>query len=53
MGHSRTSGELYYRLESLVAQGFLSKRRITTEGQFFSQFAYTLTEEFRGQLYEA
>jgi TIR domain len=49
MGSSRTSGELFYRLESLVAQGFLSKRRITTEGQF----AYTLTEEFRGQLDEA
>ena len=42
MGHSRTSGELFYRLESLVAQGFLSKRRIAEDGMF----SYRLTDEF-------
>jgi len=49
MGHSRTSAELYYRLESLIQHGFLSKRRISADGQF----SYKLTEEFRSQLDEA
>ena len=46
VGYSRTSAELFYRLESLIAQGFLSKRRISTDGQF----SYKLSEEFRAQL---
>jgi hypothetical protein len=46
MGHSHASAELFYRLESLVAQGFLSKRRISTDGKF----SYKLTEEFGAQL---
>ena len=44
-GHSHASAELYYRLESLIQQGFVRKRRISTDGQF----SYALTEEFRSQ----
>ena len=44
-GYSRASAELYYRLESLIQQGFVRKRRISTDGQF----SYALTEEFRSQ----
>lgn len=46
MGYSHPSNELYYRLESLIQQGFVHKRRIATEGQF----SYALTEEFRSQM---
>jgi TIR domain-containing protein len=46
MGYSHASAELYYRLESLIQQGFVRKRRISTDGQF----SYALTEEFRGQI---
>ena len=49
MQHHKTSSELYYRLESLIHQGFISKRRIATDGPF----AYKLTEEFRGELGQA
>lgn len=49
MGHPHTSTEVYYRLEVLIMLGFLSKRRISTAGQF----AYNLTKEFRDQLKEA
>ena len=34
LGYSQASAELYYRLESLIQQGFVHKRRIATEGQF-------------------
>jgi hypothetical protein len=44
-GHSHPSAELYYRLESLIQQGFVRKRRIASDGQF----SYALTEEFRSQ----
>lgn len=43
MGHLRTSAELYYRLEALIAQGFLAKRRIADDGTF----SYRLTDDFR------
>ena len=46
MGYSHASAELYYRLESLIQQGFVHKRRIATDGQF----SYALTEEFRSQM---
>jgi len=46
MAQSHASAELFYRLESLIQQGFARKRRISTDGQF----SYALTEEFRGQL---
>ena len=49
MGHSHPSAELYYRLESLLQQGFVRKRRISTDGQF----SYALTEEFRSQMDKA
>ena len=42
MGHSHSSAELFYRLESLIAQGFLLKRRMPAEGQF----SYRLSEKF-------
>jgi TIR domain-containing protein len=45
-GHAHASAELYYRLESLIQQGFVRKRRISTDGQF----SYALTEEFRSQM---
>lgn len=48
-GHSQASSELYYRLESLIQQGFVRKRRISTDGQF----SYALTEEFRSQMNKA
>ena len=34
--------ELFYRLETLIAQGFITKRRVSTDGQF----SYRLTPEF-------
>jgi hypothetical protein len=46
MGYSHASNELYYRLESLIQQGFVQKRRIATDGQF----SYSLTEEFHSQM---
>jgi hypothetical protein len=46
MGHPHPSAELYYRLETLIQQGFIRKRRISTDGQF----SYALTEEFSGQI---
>jgi len=46
LGYARTSAELFYRLESLIAQGFLSKRRTSSDGQF----SYRLSDEFRAQL---
>ena len=49
MGYSHASAELYYRLESLIQQGFVRKRRISTDGQF----SYALTEEFRSQMDKA
>lgn len=45
-GHPHPSAELYYRLESLIQQGFVRKRRIATDGQF----SYALTQEFRSQM---
>ena len=46
-GHSHA--ELYYRLETLVQQGFVRKSRISIDGQF----SYELTEEFRSQMDKA
>lgn len=46
MNQSHASGELFYRLESLIAQGFLEKRRIPEEGQF----SYRLSEDFAREL---
>jgi len=46
VGYAHTSAELYYRLESLIQQGFVHKRRISTDGQF----SYALGEEFRSEL---
>jgi len=46
LGYPLASAELYYRLESLIQQGFVHKRRIATDGQF----SYALTEEFRSQM---
>jgi hypothetical protein len=46
LGYSHPSAELYYRLESLIQQGFVHKRRIATDGQF----SYALTEEFSSQM---
>ncbi len=48
MGHSHKSGELFYRLELLISQGFLAKRRIAADGQF----SYRLTEEFEAEVME-
>ncbi len=48
MGHSRTSGELFYRLEALIAQGFLAKRRIADDGMF----SYQVTDEFESTFRE-
>jgi hypothetical protein len=41
-GYAHVSDELYYRLECLIHQGFLSKRRISVDGQF----SYRLTRDF-------
>jgi len=38
--------ELFYRLETLIAQGFITKRRVSTDGQF----SYRLTPEFAQSL---
>jgi hypothetical protein len=48
MGQSHSSAELFYRLESLIAQGFLAKRRIAEEGQF----CYRLSVEFEAEVRE-
>jgi hypothetical protein len=45
MGKTHASAELFYRLESLVAQGFLIKRRIPD-----GQFCYRLSDEFQTEL---
>jgi hypothetical protein len=39
---------LFYRLESLIAQGFLSKRRISADGQF----SYRLSDDFEKEVRE-
>jgi TIR domain len=49
MGYSHSSAELFYRLESLIAQGFLLKRRISADGQF----SYRLSDDFEKELREA
>jgi hypothetical protein len=46
MDYSHSSSELFYRLESLIAQGFLLKRRISTDGQF----SYRLSDDFAKQV---
>jgi hypothetical protein len=48
MGYSHSSPELFYRLESLIAQGFLLKRRISADGQF----SYRLSDDFEKELRE-
>ena len=48
MQHAHAAPELYYRLETLIEQGFLAKRRISSDGMF----SYRLTEEFRTALSE-
>ena len=49
MGYSHSSAELFYRLEALIAQGFLVKRRISTDGQF----SYGLSDAFAKEVDEA
>ena len=44
MGYSQVSSELYYRLESLIAEGFLQKRRIAADGQFSYRLSKECTE---------
>jgi TIR domain-containing protein len=46
MQHAHASPELYYRLETLIQQGFLAKRRISADGMF----SYRLTEAFQASL---
>lgn len=46
MGHAHSSPELFYRLESLIAQGFLVKRRLV-DGQFSYQFSDDFEKEVR------
>ena len=46
LSFSHASAELYYRLEALVQHGFITKRRIATDGMF----SYRLTDEFRAEL---
>ena len=46
MGQSHASAELFYRLEALIAQGFLAKRRIAEDGQF----CYRLDIDFETEL---
>ncbi|MFP3647774.1 toll/interleukin-1 receptor domain-containing protein [Paraburkholderia sp. SIMBA_054] len=46
MHQPHASAELFYRLETLIQQAFVRKRRISADGQF----SYALTEEFRSQL---
>ena len=46
MQHAHGSPELYYRLETLIQQGFLTKRRISADGMF----SYRLTEAFQASL---
>jgi hypothetical protein len=48
MQYPRGSGELYYRLETLIHEGFLEKRRNATDGTF----SYRLNDEFRASLAE-
>jgi hypothetical protein len=36
MQHSHASPELFYRLETLIQQGFLTKRRISADGMFYT-----------------
>jgi TIR domain-containing protein len=46
MGASHSSPELFYRLESLIAQGFLLKRRIPEDGQY----SYRLSDDFKKEV---
>ena len=46
MRQSHASAELFYRLETLIQQGFLAKRRISDDGMF----SYRLTEDFQKTL---
>jgi hypothetical protein len=48
MGYSHSSPELFYRLESLIAQGFLLKRRISADGQFSYRLSDDFEKEVRG-----
>lgn len=45
MGHHHTSPHLFYRLESLIAQGFLLKRRLSD-----GQFSYRLSDDFEKEV---
>lgn len=47
-GEPPASGENYYRLESLIEQGFIKKRRMPEEGMF----AYSLSQRFSDALSE-
>ena len=47
MGYSKSSAELFYRLETLIAQGFLLKRRISMDGQFSYRLSNDLEKEQR------
>jgi len=46
MGQSHSSSELFYRLESLIAQGFLLKRRRSAD----AQFSYRLSNDFEKEM---
>jgi hypothetical protein len=46
MQHSHASPELFYRLETLIQQGFLTKRRISADGMF----SYGLSESLKASL---
>jgi hypothetical protein len=46
MGHSHSPAELFYRLESLIAQGFLLKRRVSEDGLF----SYRLSDDFEREM---
>ena len=48
MGHSHSPPELFYRLEVLIAQGFLLKRRIAADGLF----SYRLSDDFEKKMRE-
>jgi hypothetical protein len=48
MGQAHSPPELYYRLEALIAQGFLLKRRIAADGLF----SYRLSDDFEKEMRE-
>jgi TIR domain-containing protein len=47
LGFSHASAELFYRLESLIARGFLLKRRMAENGEFSYRLSDAFQEEVR------